>query len=207
MVIWIITALLIGLIIGMKIDSESEQNYRDIIEGNEKLINMSKKYEGVNERNEPYFPSPYKKMWGTEKSSIKEISRGSRENRRGKMNKNIKELLNLINDNPGILEERKVIAMVDTEVVASDDYANWLGQISKVLVDEIYEGDERIYFLSKRGDIEELEQDLQEAIYYDWLEEHTQEELEEKEDEIEELARIKVEELGWEKVIILHIGV
>lgn len=123
------------------------------------------------------------------------------------MNKNIKELLNLINDNPGILEERKVIAMVDTEVVASDDYANWLGQISKVLVDEIYEGDERIYFLSKRGDIEELEQDLQEAIYYDWLEEHTQEELEEKEDEIEELARIKVEELGWEKVIILHIGV
>lgn len=34
-----------------------------MIEGNEKLINMSKKYEGVNEINEPYFPSPYKKMW------------------------------------------------------------------------------------------------------------------------------------------------
>lgn len=123
------------------------------------------------------------------------------------MNKAIKNFIEMIEVNPGILEERKIVAKVDTDVVASDEFAWWLADISEITLDEMYSEDERVYLASDVGDIEILEDNLIDAVYEDWQEKYSKDELESKADEIEKLATTKVKELGWEKVIIFHIGV
>lgn len=65
------------------------------------------------------------------------------------MNDNIKELLELINENP----ELPVICMVDSEVV-SDNYGRWMAQIGWSVIGEFATYNERFY-----DDREEFEDD------------------------------------------------
>ena len=122
------------------------------------------------------------------------------------MNKATKNLIEMIEVNPGILEERKVVAKVDAEVVASDEFAWQLADVENISLDEMYSEDGGVYLASDMADIEILEENFIDAIYEDWQEEYSEKELESKADEVEKLATTKVKELGWEKVIIIHIG-
>ncbi|MDT2565153.1 hypothetical protein [Enterococcus avium] len=68
--------------------------------------------------------------------------------------KNVTELLNLIQGNPDL----PIVPMVESEVVAGDDYTTWLGSFGKAEIDNVWESDERIYFMNH--DYEELIQDI-----------------------------------------------
>lgn len=109
------------------------------------------------------------------------------------MNKNIKELVELIEKHP----DRKVIAMVEFEVVGSDDYYRWLGRIGKIKLEEIYQSDERIYY--KSNDWEELLEEIQDNIYIDKREDGI------TDDELERLAEEEIDKLEWQKVIVVNI--
>lgn len=69
-------------------------------------------------------------------------------------NKNVNELLKLIEENPDL----PIIPMVATEVVAADDYAWWIGEWGKCIITEYYEGRETIHF--KDEDEEDVLSDL-----------------------------------------------
>lgn len=109
------------------------------------------------------------------------------------MNENIKNLVELIEKHP----ERKVIAMVEFEVVGSDDFSRWLGYIGKVKLEEIYQSDERVYY--KSIDWDELLEEVQDNIYIDKREDGITDE------ELERLAEEEIEKLKWEEVIIVNI--
>lgn len=99
----------------------------------------------------------------------------------------IRKLLKLAKENP----ELKIIPMVDSEVIESDDYNCWAGEWSCAEIDECYCDDERIYF--KSTDYEELVDE-----YIDNLTEDSNE-------VVEEHAKKIVDKLPWEKVIAVHI--
>ena len=103
---------------------------------------------------------------------------------------NIKNLLTLAQENP----ELRILPMVDTYCVPSDDFRSWVAEWGKSEIDEIwcYEGAERIY--CKSDD-------------YDYLVEEKIGEIEcdDNSDDLELLARIKVDAYNWEKVIIVRI--
>jgi hypothetical protein len=104
---------------------------------------------------------------------------------------NLKELLTLIHENPSL----NIVPMVDTEICASDDFSTWMGGWGKGSVDEIYQGDERIYF--KSFDLESLIESLSEQMELlnpAWSDEY-----------VEEMATKEVEAYKWEKVILVHI--
>lgn len=65
-----------------------------------------------------------------------------------KQKEKISELLELIKENPDL----RIVPMVDTEVVASDDYGWWIAEWGKASVEEIYCDDERIYIRSNDED-------------------------------------------------------
>lgn len=109
------------------------------------------------------------------------------------MNKNIKELVELIEKHP----DRKVIAMVKFEVVGSDDFSRWLGHIGKIGLEEIYYSDERVYY--KSNDWDELLEEIQDNIYIDKREYGITDE------ELERLAEEEINKLEWQKVIIINI--
>ena len=56
------------------------------------------------------------------------------------MNDNIKELLELISDNP----ELPIICMVESEIIG-DDYGRWMAQIGRSIVGEFASYNERFY--------------------------------------------------------------
>ena len=103
----------------------------------------------------------------------------------------IQNLIRLATENPTL----KIVPMVNYEVVADDGYCYWAGSWEKAYIDEIYVSDERIYF--KSNDAEDLEQ---EYIDNNCDDDNTPEEI------IFKKAKEYVEELPWEKVIVVYIN-
>lgn len=121
------------------------------------------------------------------------------------MNRALRDYRKMLLETPEKLEGRRVIAMVDSDVVPSDDFSWWVGGINMVSLDKIYQEDERVYTYS--DDREELGENIENEIYHEWQKKYTEKQIEEKEKDLEKLANDKVEELDWEKVLIFHIGV
>lgn len=107
---------------------------------------------------------------------------------------NIKELIKLTQENTGL----KIIPMVDIDVCSSDDYSCWAGSWGKPRVDECWCDDERIYF--KRDDFEDLV-----SQYIDNLDQDTLSNFYD-DAEVEKHAEEHVNNLAWEKVIVVYIG-
>lgn len=108
---------------------------------------------------------------------------------------NLNMLLKLMKDNPTL----RVLPMVDTDVVPSDDFAMWAGEFGTSEIDYIWDEDERIYF--KSTDYDELIDEEMEII-------GCNEELKDlTEEQIEHMADKKVENLEWEKVIVVKITI
>lgn len=103
---------------------------------------------------------------------------------------NFKELIELIENNPTLT----IVPMVDSEIVASDDFGNWMGGWGKAELDEIYSDDERIYFRST--DEEEIVEKI--VDHLEWDENLTEEEALEK-------AENEVKNYEWKKVIVVSI--
>lgn len=94
------------------------------------------------------------------------------------------KLAQLIIDNP----DTEIICMTDTDVVASDDYSNWLSGVDHVKIDE-YNCElenEQVWF---KSDIDEM---------IEWFED--------MQDLSTEEATKQAEETKWERVIVLNIG-
>lgn len=109
-------------------------------------------------------------------------------------NKNITELMKLASENPGL----KIIPMVDSDVCSSDDYSYWAGGWGKARLDECHIDDGRIYF--KYHDYEDLVSQCIDSLAYE-------PEMDNKTDqELEKIAEERVNELDWEKVIVVYIG-
>jgi len=104
--------------------------------------------------------------------------------------KNIKTLIQLAKENPDL----RIVPMVDSEVVADDDYAYWTGSWGKPEIDELYIDDERVYFKSadEEGLIDKFYDEYKGDLEY--------------EEDIAAYAEKKVEDLNWEKVIAVNIG-
>lgn len=109
----------------------------------------------------------------------------------------VKELLELIKENPGLL----IYPMVDYEVVAGDDYSSWLGSFGKAKVDYIWNDDERIYFKSENEE-ELIENEI------DQLEMSTEllHDSHPMYKSVEERAKKRVDAYDWEKAIVVRIG-
>ena len=104
---------------------------------------------------------------------------------------NIKNLLQLIKENPGI----EIKPMIDSEVIADDCFSYWCGSWGKAKLDEYWVSDERIYF--KENDFEDLVQEFVDNNYEDYTS-LTDEEL-------EKVAKEKVNNYEWKKAILIYI--
>jgi hypothetical protein len=102
---------------------------------------------------------------------------------------NINRLMELVKANPDL----RIVPMVDTECVCSDDYSYWIANWGKAEIDEIwcYEDGEIMY---SRSDS------------YDTLVEEAMDKIEcDDECQLEALAKAKVDAYDWEKVITVSI--
>lgn len=105
-------------------------------------------------------------------------------------NDNVAGLLKLIKENPDL----RVVSMVDSEVVASDDYSSWLGSFGTAEIDYIWNNGERIFFKSHdeeeliQNELDDIDQDVDHSI-------------------AEDMAVKQVRSYTWEKVIVVWIGV
>lgn len=110
---------------------------------------------------------------------------------------NIEMLMKLTKDNP----ELKIIPMVNGELGGSD-FSYWMGKWGKAEINEAYQEDERIYFRSY--DEEELVEKQADFIFDSEFPTHTH--LNAKESEAVTIrAKLHVENLEWEKVIVVKI--
>jgi hypothetical protein len=101
---------------------------------------------------------------------------------------NIQTLLKLIAENPDL----RIVPMINYEIVAGDDCAYWRGKWGKSSIERIYSDDEMIYIESI--DAEDLYQNFIDDMPINVVDEKT-----------EKIAMKKVDELPWEKVIIVYI--
>ncbi|MGL6187171.1 MAG: hypothetical protein ACRC1T_17510 [Clostridium chrysemydis] len=107
---------------------------------------------------------------------------------------NLNTLLTLMKENPTL----RVIPMVESEVVQSEDYSTWAGSFGKARIDDIWCDDERIYF--KYYD----EEDLIETEEYNLS---CNEDLSHLSDEeVSKMAEENVKKIEWEKVIVVEIN-
>ncbi len=100
------------------------------------------------------------------------------------------ELLRLIAENPSL----PVVPMVNSEVVADDDYAYWLGSFSNSTVDEYVCVNERFY---TRDNQDEIEDDFSDYLCDDYPDM--------PDEEFYKMIHEKVEALPWTKAIIVYI--
>lgn len=108
---------------------------------------------------------------------------------------NLNMLLKLMKENPTL----RVLPMVDTDVVPSDDFTMWAGEFGASKIDYIWGEEERIYF--KSTDEEELINETMDVI-------GCNEELKNlTEEQIEDMADKEVENLDLEKVIVVKITI
>jgi len=104
---------------------------------------------------------------------------------------NVKSLIALVNENPDL----RILPMVSGEVVAGDDFSSWAGSFGNAEIDYIWTDGERIYF--KSIDEEELiEKEIEKLSYFGKRWERS----------VEEEAEMNIQNLGWEKVIAVWIG-
>ena len=100
------------------------------------------------------------------------------------------ELLRLIAENPSL----PVVPMVNSEVVAGDDYAYWFGSFSSSTVDEYVCVNERFY---TRDNQDEIEDDFSDYLCDDYPDM--------PDEEFYKMIHEKVEALPWTKAIIVYI--
>lgn len=104
----------------------------------------------------------------------------------------VQKMIQLIQKNPSL----RILPMVDGELGGAD-FSYYAGSFINVEIDEVYYSDERIYF--KSFDEEELEEGLFNKLEGDnpsWSDSY-----------LDEQAKVEVASLGWEKVIVVKIGV
>lgn len=107
--------------------------------------------------------------------------------RRATMNKKIKQLVNLMEENPNI----PVIPMIDSEVVRSDDFAYWQGSFGDSAVKEFT-------FFEMYGDYPEM-------VYKDDTDGIKEYLLENDCCSTDAEAEKIIEELEWKRAIIVDI--
>lgn len=106
------------------------------------------------------------------------------------------KFLRLVNENPDL----PIIPMVDSEVVAGDDFSSWIGSFGDCRIDSYvninYYGENR--FFTRYDD---------ESILQEYFEEQIADELgvDDNYEYIEKLARKKIKKLPWVKAIIVYI--
>lgn len=115
-----------------------------------------------------------------------------------KQNERTERLLNLIKENPDL----RIVPIVDNEVCAGDDYSTWCGSWGDARVDETYSSDERIYFRSV--DDEDLAEQYADNIF-DELFPNRMSLTDEESDIVDKKAKEIVNNLNWEKVIVVSI--
>ena len=108
------------------------------------------------------------------------------------MNKNLKELLKLIEENPDL----EVVVMVQSEVVGGDIYGRWLGSFGKIEIDKYVTSKE----YNEPGIFFHSHKEYEDAIaiiapdIYEHITEYTLEEIKEE-----------FEKLPWVEAIIVNI--
>jgi len=102
---------------------------------------------------------------------------------------NIQALLKLIAENPDL----RIVPMANYEIVADDNCAYWMGKWGKSSIEWIYSKEKRLYI--KSMDDEDLAQEIIDDMPINTI-------LDKK---AEKIAMEKVDELPWEKVIIVYI--
>lgn len=111
---------------------------------------------------------------------------------------NINELIKLTQQYPDL----RIVPMVDSEV-GGDDFSWYMGNWGKTDIEEVYHEDERIYFRSlDEDDLIERKMDIifdEEHVTHQYL---NDEELK----VVADKATKQVEELEWEKVIVVYIN-
>lgn len=100
------------------------------------------------------------------------------------------ELLRLVAENPSL----PVVPMVNSEVVADDDYAYWVGSFSNSTVDEYVYVNEHFY---TRDNQDEIEDDFSNYLCDDYPDM--------PDEEFYKMIHEKVEALPWTKAIIVYI--
>ena len=109
-------------------------------------------------------------------------------------NKNLAKLLRLMKENPTL----RVVAMVDSDIVADDGYSWWSANFGTSMIDYVYETDERIYLKSDdEEELIELETEFLQLEKGNRLMIYTH----------EKQAEINVRALSWEKVITVKITI
>lgn len=101
---------------------------------------------------------------------------------------NLQKLIDIIKQNPDL----RVVPIVDSEIVASENYGYWVGSIGKSKVTNIHYGEER-YYLGE--DEEELIEEYMDANYESPL----------SDEELEKQAEEEIKNYKWEKVIVVYI--
>lgn len=107
-----------------------------------------------------------------------------------KQKEKVNELLELIKENPDL----RIMPMVDTEVVASDDWAWWMASWGSASIEEVYSPDDRCYIRSKDED-ELVEQLVWNEEFINGL----------SEEQAIKKAENEVKKYAWEKVIAVQI--
>lgn len=110
---------------------------------------------------------------------------------------NVQSLLDLIKENP----ELRIVALVNSEIVADDGYATWMGSVGESEIDYVWAKGERTFFKSQ--DEEELIEKEIDAIE---VEVQSLDENHPLRIAIGRRAVERVEEYPWEKVIVIWIG-
>ncbi|WP_106494920.1 hypothetical protein [Lentibacillus sp. Marseille-P4043] len=110
-----------------------------------------------------------------------------------KQQNNVNELLKLIKENPDL----DIVPMVDTDVVAGDDFGWWVAGWGSASIEEIYDHNERCYVRSKDEDeVGELIYDRLEMNNPAWSDTYLQEQTDKE-----------LKEIEWDKVIAVKISV
>ena len=104
---------------------------------------------------------------------------------------NINQLLKLIMKNPTL----EIIPMVDSEI-SGYDYNYYMGEWGTAEIDEYYCSDGRIYF--KKDDFEEL--------IDKWIDDNYEKYPKALDELLEERAIVAIDNLEWNKAIIVHIN-
>ena len=108
-------------------------------------------------------------------------------------NENLDKLFDLIKENPN----RRVIPLVDSNVVIDVGYSYWLGAIGEPRLDDLYMPKDHIYLKSNDKD-EVVEQFLDDHYFDEVFQTYSEKEQYQK-------AKAYVASLSWEPVIVVPI--
>lgn len=109
-------------------------------------------------------------------------------------NKYVTELLQLAQENPHL----RIMAMVDSEIVADDGYAWWAASFGKAEVTQVWCDNERLYIRSEDEDT------LIERYCDDNFDDEEHKGM--SDDELDTLAKAAVAAYEWETVIAVKIN-